>query len=52
MKYSKPEIEIIEINAVDVIATSGDPNPGENGGPMVPFSMRNSTETGTDYWTK
>lgn len=52
MKYLKPEIEILNLDMLDVIATSGDPNPGENGGPMVPFSMRNSTETGTDYWGK
>ena len=49
MKYSKPEIEIIEINAIDVIATSGggsnegneettNPTPGGSGTPIVPFN--------------
>lgn len=51
MKYSKPEIEIIEINAVDVIATSGEdnkPSTGPNGGPVVEFS----TGDYNNYWGK
>ncbi len=47
MKYSKPEIEILNLSMLDVIATSGteDEMPGttENGTPPMPFS------TG-DYW--
>lgn len=45
MNYSKPEIEIIEITTIDVIATSGGgtneetekPNPGGSGTPIVPL---------------
>lgn len=51
MKYSKPEIEIVDIDRVDVIATSGEggqytPDPDQT--PIVP---RNNTEaTTTGYW--
>ncbi len=47
MKYTRPEVEIMELDVLDVIQTSGtypeeekpvDPTPGGNGGPMVPFS--------------
>lgn len=51
MKYSKPEIEIVDIDMVDVIATSGDESeytPGDNQTPVVP---RNSSEISTaGYW--
>ncbi len=29
MKYSTPEIEVIELNNVDVIQTSGEGSPGD-----------------------
>lgn len=40
MKYTKPEVEITELEMVDVIQTSsGEPDPGDNGTPITPFSI-------------
>ena len=37
MKYEAPELDIIELDAVDIIQTSGD-GPGENETPFNPAS--------------
>lgn len=45
MKYLKPEIKILELDVVDVIATSGEYTPGTDQTPVVP--RNGSAETGT-----
>lgn len=54
MKYLKPEIKILKLDVVDVIATSGDNDytPGSDQTPVVPRPRNASGETGTDYWGK
>ena len=52
MKYSKPEIEIVDFSQTEAVCT--DPimasyGYNENQTPVVP---RSNTETGTGYWNK
>ncbi len=52
MNYSKPEIKILELDVLDVIATSGgnDYTPGEDQTPVVPRPRNASEATTTKYW--
>lgn len=49
MKYRRPEVEIMELDKIDVIQTSGDGgiDTGDNGTPGVGFSMNGRTDVPT-----
>ena len=50
MKYTRPEVEIMELDKIDVIQTSGEQGgivPGENGTPVDPISTLDSKNVPT-----
>lgn len=49
MKYTKPEVESIELNLVDIIRTSGDEENPENG-EYVPGKNETEFVPRTNFW--
>ncbi len=53
MKYTRPEVEIMELDKIDIIQTSGDGDIeiGDNGTPGTGFSMNGRKEVPTNVPT-